>query len=933
MTTARKKLIEVALPLDDINKACVREKSIRHGHPSTLHLWWARRPLAAARAVLFSQMVDDPSSNPDLQGDEVQLERERLFDIIKDLIQWKNSDNQDVLNSAREEILKSWRRNCEETGDDPSTLPPFFDPFAGGGAIPLEAQRLGFNVISSDLNPIAVLINRAMVEIPPQVAGLPPVNPESEKALPELYADLSGLSEDVLYYGEWMRKEAFSKVGHLYPEVELPEEYGGGHTAVIAWLWTRTVPCPNPSCQCELPLVRSFELSSKKGKRAWVRTSVDQSQSPPRVEFDVEMGEVIGPKGTVNRRGGTCLACHSPVPFTHIRTEGQAGRMGVRLMAMVAKSKGTRVFLPPTLEMEILAESITPEWGPDFDLPENPRDFKTPKYGMRTFADLFCKRQLVGLTTYAELVQEAREKAFLDAKAAGMEEGESSVISGQLGADEYANIVALYLGLGVSRLADIQNAFCGWEKSKTQVRHLFTKHAIPMLWDFGENNMFNDAAGDFRTSLKSLVKTLAKLPANGKGKSVQANAMVPSELSSAIHSTDPPYYDNIGYADLSDFFYVWLRKSIQAYFPVELSTVLVPKAEELIAAPYRHDGAQSAEQFFLKGMTKAMSNLRESAHSNYPITIYYAFKQSEKSEDGVSSSGWAVFLQAVLDAGLSVLGTWPMWTESKKRPIGVGKNALASSVILVCGKGAENSAVTTRSDFVRLLKKELPPAIDTLKLANIAPVDLAQAAIGPGMGVFSRYGQVLENDGSSMAVQSALQLINKVLDEYLTSTEGDYDDWTGFAVPWFEQHGMGKGDFGLADNLSRARGVSVDGVVEAGIADKGGGKVWLINRDELDANWNPATDNRLTVWESLQHLIRRLNGEGEEAAARLLKRLGGIGREARNLAYRLFTICENQGWAEEGVAYNHIIVAWPGLDELSQGLHVDEILEQKTFDN
>ena len=934
----RKKLIEVALPLDDINKACAREKSIRHGHPSTLHLWWARRPLAAARSVIFAQMVDDPSSFPELSEEEVIKERERLFDIIRDLVKWENTNNEEVLNRARAEIMKSWARTCEETGEDPKKLPPFHDPFAGGGAIPLEAQRLGFEAHASDLNPVAVMINKAMIEIPPKFAGRPPIHPGQDKNLLEReWQGASGLAEDVRYYGEWMRDRAWERIGHLYPEVDLPEEQGGGKATVIAWLWARTIKCPNPSCGCQMPLVRSFDLSTKKGKRVWVEPKVDTSTSPHMISFDVKMGDGKGPIGTVERSGARCLACESPVPLSYVRLEGSEGRLKDRLMAVVVEGVRKRIYLPATSKMQEIARSANPIDPPDTDLPDKALGFRIQAYGMLRHADLFTKRQLVALTTFSDLVMDARNQAISDANAAGTLDDGKGIEDGGTGAVAYADALAVYLAFAVDKMADLSNSFCRWEPNAQCPRQLFGRQAIPMIWDYSEANIFSESSGSWGVhvsgSLKGFISFAVGVKPDWIGRASQVDAMQGYSLDNRfIYSTDPPYYDNIGYADLSDFFYVWMRRSLKSLFPLQLSTVLVPKAEELVATPYRHDGKESAELFFLRGMTQVMSNLALRSHSSYPVTIYYAFKQKETSNEGIASTGWSTFLDAVLHSGLQIMGTWPMRTENSSRMVGQGTSALASSVVLVCNTNNKTTSVTTRSDFVRLLRQELPIALVALKQASIAPVDMAQVAIGPGMAVFSRFSQVMENDDSAMRVKSALQLINKVLDDTLSQDEGDYDEWTAFAVPWFEQHGIAAADFGIADNLARARGISVDGVVEAGIAESKAGKVRLLQRTELDPDWDPATDKRLTVWESLQYLIRTLDERGEIQAAGLLSRLGAIGQEAHNLAYRLYSICERKGWSGEATHYNTIIVAWPTLNELTRDQQDSSSEQSKLFE-
>jgi putative DNA methylase len=944
--TSRKKLIEVALPLEAINKASAREKSIRHGHPSTLHLWWARRPLAAARAVIFAQMVDDPSACPELFPTEKaqEKERERLFKIIEDLVLWENTTNETVLQKAREEIWQSWRRACADNADHPRAkelfnrrvLPAFHDPFAGGGALPLEAQRLGLEAYASDLNPVAVLINKAMIEIPPKFAGKPPVHPvakaDQAEHIGRQWKGAQGLADDVRYYGQWMRDEAEKRIGHLYPKVKITagmakerpdlRKYVGKELTVIAWLWARTVRSPNPAfSNVEVPLASTFMLSTKKGKEAYVEPVVEKGS----YRFTVKVGK---PKDLEAAKLGTtagkrsafrCLMSGVPVSYDHIRSEGKAGRMGARLMAIVAEGDRGRVYLEPSHEQEAMARKASPEWKPDMLLPDNPRDFKTPNYGLTTFGDLFTPRQLVALNTFSDLVGEAREQVRKDAVAVGLPDDGIPLRDGGTGALAYAEAVGMFLGIGVSRLSDICNTICGWEVTKTQVRHLFTRQAIPMMWDYGENNIFGGAAGDYLVSLSNLTKALERVPSGHLGHVNLANAQSQSLSRDRVVSTDPPYYDNIGYADLSDFFYVWLRRSLRSTFPDCFATVAVPKAEELVATPYRHGSKENAEAFFLNGMTDAMRRIAEQSHVAFPVSIYYAFKQSETVDaEGTSSTGWETFLDAVIRAGFALSGTWPMRTELGNRMIGSGTNALASSIVLVCRTQDPAASVVTRRDFLTALKAELPRALADLQRGNIAPVDLAQAAIGPGMAIYTRYSKVLDAQGEPLSVREALALINQTLDEALAEQEGDFDADTRWALAWFEQHAFDEGAYGTAEVLSKAKVTSVDGLEEAGIVKQGRGKVRLLKPSELPEGWDPDSDARLTAWEMVHHLIRVLATGGESSAAELVAKLSARAETARELAYRLYTMCERKKRAAEALAYNGLVQSWPELVRLAQ---------------
>ena len=955
----KKKLIEVALPLEAINIASAREKSIRHGHPSTLHLWWARRPLAAARAVIFAQMVDDPSAHPDIFKTEKaqEKERQRLFRIIEDLVKWENTTNETVLEQARDEIWQSWRYTCAENADHPRAkelfdrfkLPGFHDPFAGGGALPLEAQRLGLESYASDLNPVAVLINKAMIEIPPRFAGKSPVNPgwqkkrDDEKAM-TIWKGAQGLAEDVRYYGQWMRDEAEKRIGHLYPRIEVTAEmarerpdlkkYVGQNLTVIAWLWARTVKSPNPAfANVAVPLASTFMLSAKSGKVIYVQPVIEGDS----YHFTVNEGTPRDPEGTKNgtklSRGANfkCLMSDTPMTGDYIKGEGKAGRMGARLMAIVAEGERGRVYFAPTPEMEAIALTAQPTWKPETPLPADMRSHWTPPYGLTTYGDLFTPRQLVALTTFSDLVQEARERVKADAIAAGLpDDGQANEKVGA-GSTAYSDGVSVYLALMVSRSADRHNTICSWDMGPTSsksstgsparsasIRNAFSRQALPMSWDYAEGNPFSESATNFLDSANWIAKVIERLRSIGKGEARQHDAAREGPRDTVV-STDPPYYDNIGYADLSDFFYVWLRRTLKPVYPDLFATLAVPKAEELVATPYRHGSKEKAETFFLDGMTQAMHRLAEQAHPAFPVTIYYAFKQAESDgKDGTTNTGWDTFLAAVIQAGFAISGTWPMRTELGNRMIGSGTNALASSIVLVCRQRAANAPTSTRREFVAALKAELPQALAHLQAGNIAPVDLAQAAIGPGMAVYTRYVKVLDAEGNPIPVRAALALINQTLDEALAEQEGDFDADTRWALTWFEQVGFAEGDYGVAEQLSKSKNTAVTGLVEGGILVSKAGKVRLLKPEELPADWDPGADKRLTVWEMVHQLIRVLEAGGEGAAAELVGKLGTHAETARELCYRLYTLCERKKRAAEAMAYNGLVQSWPEIVRLSQ---------------
>jgi len=737
-----------------------------------------------------------------------------------------------------------------------------------------------------------------------------------------------GLAEDVRYYGEWMRDEAKRRIGDLYPKVRVTPEmagnrddlklYVGRDLTVIAWLWARTVKCPNPACGAQMPLVRSFWLSKKNGKKAWVEPIVDREQKT--VRFEVHTGEGEAPDPPKVGRGAKfrCLVCGETAQDQHIKDEGSAGRMGARLMAIVAEGDRKRVYLSPTPEQEDIARSAEPKWKPEEPLAHEPRAIWCTLYGLRKFGDLFTDRQLVALTTFSDLIAEVREKVLKDAIAFGMPDDGISLADGGTGAHAhaYADAVATYLALAVDRLSDYLSSICSWNVGRNNIRNTFARQGIPMSWDYAEANPFSGSTGNLMGAINWIAEVIDAAPA------AQDATVRPLDATSSIDgvkepviSTDPPYYDNIGYADLSDFFYVWLRRSLGKVYPDLFATVLTPKSEELVATPYRFEGGKDeAKEFFEHGLAQVFSQMYRAQHPDYPLTLFYAFKQAESQGDGgTASTGWETMLTGLLKSGFAITGTWPMRSEMSSRSVARNTNALASSIVLVCRPRPQEAPRMTRREFILSLKQELPQAIRQLQRENIAPVDLAQAAIGPGMAIFSNYREVLEADGSAMTVRTALALINQELDEILAEQEGEYDPDTRWALSWFEQYGFNEAEYGVAETLSKAKNTSVSGLVDAGILQSGSGKVRLLGVDELSTDWNPSTDSRLTIWEIAHHLVRLLHTDGEGAAANVLRSVGPVAEAARDLAYRLYQICEHNGWAQEALGYNALVVSWPEI--------------------
>jgi len=867
----KKKLIEVALPLEAINAESAREKSIRHGHPSTLHLWWARRPLAAARAVIWSSLVDDPSSLPEqFPTEEAQnAERQRLFGILERLVKWENSNNEEVLAEAKAEIMKS------TDGNPPALL----DPFAGGGAIPLEAQRLGLEAHASDLNPVAVMINKAMIEIPPKFAGQLPVNPESRRQLGGEWKGAQGLAEDVRYYGEWMKQKAFEKIGHLYPEID-------GKT-VIAWLWTHTVKCPNPACGCEMPLASSFVLTTK-GKGMYVQPIIEGKT----IRYEIREGK-NAPEPAKTARGAKfkCICCGEATTSEYIRAEGMAGRIGSKIMGIVAENKRGQVYYDPINEHEKVADIEKPDDYPTGLLSDDRRALWAPLYGYDTFDKLFTNRQLTALTTLSGLVSDARQQVIDDG-----------------GSETYANAVAVYLAFAVDRQANYSSIVNTWAGFITQT---FGRQGIPMVWDFAETNVFSNSTGNWTGAIGWIVRCFNIYPASGFGEAIQHDAQTDNGLRDILVSTDPPYYDNIGYADLSDFFYVWLRQSLKGIYPDLFKTMLVPKAEELVAVPYRFEGSfDKAKAFFEDGMFKTFCQVHKYACENAPLTVYYAFKQSETEDESTASSGWETMLSAIIRAGFFITGTWPMHTE-RETGLKDSVNALASSIILVCRKRPADAPVCTRRDFINTLKRELKPALQKLQESNIAPVDLAQSAIGPGIGVYSRFSKVLEADGTPMSVRSALQIINQELDLYFTEQDGELDRDSRFCVDLYTQYAFNDMKFGEADVLARAKNTSVEKLRGLGVLYAEKGVVRLLGRDEIPEK---ITSGDHIIWLLTQQLTLAMEKDGIVGAAEIIADIFTSEPEhAKALAYRLFQIAERKGWAGEAYAYNSLVIAWPEI--------------------
>ena len=919
---ANKKLIEVALPLEKINNEAEREKHITQGHPAVLHLWWARRPLMAARAVLWSSLVDDPSSHPEKfpTEEEQNVERQRLFHILENLVVWENTHNETIIDAAKKEIFKY-------TG---GAVPTILDPFAGGGTIPLEAQRLGLRAVAHDINPVAVLINKSMIDLPARFRGRAPINPDARKLIvPDgRWERSTGLAEDVRYYGKLLKDMAYSELERIYPEIQ----FGGKKYPIVSWIWTRTVKCPNPACGCRTPLVRSFNICKKKGQEAIIVPKIDGKH----IVYSVKHGKNSS-SGTVGRTGAKCLVCREPISLDYIRGEDVAHNGSDDLMCVIAEGAKGKLYLSPDSEQRNVVKGIERiELCSETPLPEQALGFRVQPYGFKCFEDLYTNRQLYMLDVFSEKLKAIALLIEKDAVDAGMEDDHISIRHGGSGALAYAQAVVTYLAFVIDKLADYNSTSCTWHVNNQQIAHTFGRQAIPMTWDYAEANPFSSSSGSFDSMLSSLTKCIDNFSsADIGGEAEQVDAQMDCGLRNVLISTDPPYYDNIGYADLSDYFYLWLRKNVGEIYPELFGTMMTPKLAELIANPFRNNNSMDeAKIFFEDGMLETCKKLYEYANDEFPVTIYYAYKQSETGDDkldaGTVSTGWEAMLSAIVNAGFMITGTWPVRTEKSGRLRANASNALATSVVLVCRKRPKDSTQITRRDLVNVLRREIRPALSKLQLSNIAPVDLAQSAIGPGMAVYSRYKKVLESDGKVMTVRSALILINKEIDLFFNDQVGDMDAASRFCVDLYSQNAYNDIKFGDADILARAKGTSVASMANHGTIYAKAGIVHLIERDKLP---EIVDRNERNIWMLTQQLTYAMETGGVEACANIISHMFGSNAErAKDLAYRLYTIAEQKKWTNEAYAYNSLVVAWSDIQSRAAALKDVEPKQMSLFD-
>ncbi len=907
----RRKLIEVNIPLQAINIESAKDGALTHGHPSTLHRYWARRPLAACRAIVFASFVDDPAECEDEfpTEDEQGAERDRLYDIIKRLIVWQNSNNENLLAEARYEIGCSVARNNgedltefrERHKENPEAVlrylhkhaPAVYDPFCGGGSVPLEAQRLGLNARGSDLNPLPVLINKAMIELPPKFHDEPPVNPEADpmgmfsggaKSKARVaWRGTAGLAADIRYYGAWMREEAYKRIGHLYPKVQL---HDGTSATVVAWLWARTVLCINPACGLQIPLIKTFQLSKKRGHERYIKPVVDRETNT--ISWVVQTDADGLPAPTVMRTGAYCCGCGAAAKLPYIREQGKAGRMGETMTAIVAEGEHRKLFLAPAETHIQVAQSVESVRRPRGRLPEQALGFAAQNYGFTNWHQLFTERQLTALNTFSELLSEVHARMT--------QEGATEV---------YADAVFTYLSLAIEKTAESHCSFAWWQDPR--VRTLFTSHRIQMTWSFAEANPFSTSTQNWMAQIEWVSKAVENLPAPvNLGEAHQADVCTtPHAQDAPVIITDPPYYDNIGYADLSDFFYVWLRPLLRNTYPELFAGMTTPKAEEIVASSRFEDPKQHFEDL----LSESFRQMRRYCSDRYPTSIFYAYKQQEKEQDGKTSTGWETMLEATINAGFQIVATWPLRTEVEKGQK-TGKNTLTSSILLVCRPRPEDAPRSDRNAFIRALEHEMPAALDRLtRIANIRPVDLAQAAIGPGMEIYSRYRSVTRMSGEVVSIREALQHINNAITAYHEKVMGQLDTETQFCLTWLRQHGYSAGSFGDAEALSKAKGVHIEAMHDTLLLSSPG-EVRLLRSEEYA---DRSEGREMSSWEGCLRMAWHLSHsefsggiQGCARVARLMRDYDG----ARRLALILYSHYEERGDTEAASHYNYLVTEW-----------------------
>lgn len=754
----RKKLIESVMPVSVINRESEREKVARTGLPSSVHIWWSRRPMAAARCTLFASLIDDPSEHPELFPTEQEQERQRLLKMAEELSLVENASNTELLKAAKAEILR-----CAE-----GTLPTVFDPFTGSGAIPIEAHRLGLSAEATDLNAVASMITTLVSDVPTRFHNTIPVHPQTEMRLNIPLPGAQGYAEDVRYYGEQLQEEATKRIGYMYPKIRKPND--GQELDVSAWIWARTIKCPNPNCGCSIPLSSSYDLAKKKGSEAWVEPVAENGRITFRMHREPNTMAKEKPK-VAQTAVFKCPACGEITPDAYVKECGTKHQITSQLIAIVADDGRKRLYLEPTSEQEFAAKVVPPKDIPHGALPIFPQRFSPPSFGLADYADLFTDRQLVFITTMMKLAREAQNDVEKQSIEKGMSNDGITFANGGQGALAYAQAVRIALVLTISKLLDRCSNLCSWSSSSGgSLRNVFSRAAMPMIWDYAEGNPFADAGGSYANALSRTCEAIAALPAEGEGRTTVADCTMPNNVRNAILSTELPFYDKASYADLSDFFYIWLRYGLGDLYPEYFQTEVTPKKEELTAFAYRWNGdRQQANAFYAEGMNLAFKNLYESVSDEYPSTVAYQYKGND-AKDSALPSEWEAFVAAVCNAGFMITASWPL---ARKYEVTIEHAEERSiPITVVVRKRPSDAKQTTRRFFVAAVKRELPTIVEDLN-DKVTQMDLRASVIGQALNIFSRYSKVLDADGTVMKPQMASRIIEQELDTIIASLYED----------------------------------------------------------------------------------------------------------------------------------------------------------------
>lgn len=891
----KRKLIEVALPLDEINAACKADKDRKTGTIRNLHKWFAPMPLPAWRALLFAAMIDDPEDDT-LRAD--------LLGVIKQLV----ANGADLPDDAALADAKARLR-----AQFPDGMPTVFDPFCGGGSTLIEAQRLGAPTRGSDLNPVPALITRTVTQILPKIWDGQPLHPaavgdrarlaRNERQLTFPAAEQSraplrgyaGIVQDVNHYAAQIQDRVLRRLSKNYRSQD-------GEN-VVAWLWARTARCPNPSCGIDTVLTTSWWLAKRKNELAWLEPIVRDG----RVDITVESGRAHGQAQDSPKIGDgvfECLACKATLDGRYLRSQGKDGRLGLRMTAVVADVAGRRRYRAPT-QQDLDAAAVTDLDSSFAAVPINSggQGIRVGLYGVSTWDEIFSPRQRIWLTALADEVARV-----------------PSVVTADGGAQEWAVAAATLLGLAVGRVAQYESTQVRWfidsRSGAGQALPAFGRHDVPMQWDFVEPAP-SSVAGSFTGAVRSITAGLSQA-SRGDGVVVRQDARVARLAEPGLVATDPPYFDAIGYADHSDYFYIWHRRALKDVHPDLYGTAAAPKGGELTAIPVHHGNSKdAAREYFIEGFTEAFNNLQQSLRPDLPMLVVYASKEQKATKQ--EETRWSSILTAMIAADLEITGAWPIHGTGTNRMVGIGTNAVATYVVMTCRPRESTAMSISLTDFTRALRRELGPAVRDLQASSILPVDLAQAAMGPGMRIYSRYRAVLDQAGSRVPVEHAMRLINSALAEVLDEQEGELDPASRFAIRWWETYGWEPGTFGEADKAARPLGIGVDDVVRSQVATSRANKVQLRGSGAMDPRWTPTNDIQPTAWEAVHHLAHKLIDRGGELeAAELMASLGNLHDPAMALVYRLHDIAAKKSRAADQERYNALINSWSELVKLSK---------------